>query len=1385
LTGPASLFEVSWEVCHKVGGVHTVVSTKARSLVERFGDDYVAVGPWLLSEGNAEKVLDPDPRFDAFSDGCRAAGVPVRVGRWRIPGSPRAILVEFTGLYARKDQILESLWRRYQVDSLAAGWDYVEPVLFGHAAGIVVERWFREFGKGPAVAQFHEWMAGAGLLHLKSAVPEIGTVFTTHASVLGRALAAEGLAPIAGLAGRTPAAAAESLGVRGKHSLEDASAREADVLTAVSTMTADEVAAFHGRRPETLLPNGLDVDAIAAAGTDLTPGRPLATLVRVASRFTGEDATGARMVCVAGRMEIRNKGYDLLLAAAAELAKRPGPRVVLWLFVPAGHSGLRHKIAGRLKTDALAGGPAGVVTHHIFEGDADAIVKLCAENGLANAAGSRVKVVYVPAYLHGNDGAIDLPYEVVVGAMDLTVFPSFYDAWGYTPQESLALGVPTVTTDCAGFGRWAAAEGLGPDDGVHVLPRAGRTFDEAKGALASLLDAALAGPRPAELSGRCRAAARRTSWTNFVAHCHEAFAAAAAAAAARPASQRTVQRVETRGDERPARPSVYPIEVANVVPPELAGLVRLAANWRFSWDPEIAALFEELSPSAWETLRNNPVRLLREAPPKDLAARAADPAYRRRLYAAVARTDAYLKPPAAAPGPVTPEHPVAYVCAEYGLHESLPIYSGGLGVLAGDHLRAASDLGLPLVAIGLLYRKGYMRQRLQGGVEQVALVDEVDPRLQALTLVTGRDGRPVEVELNFPGTTLHLRAWRADVGRVALYLLDSDVEANRPADRALTHSLYGGDAEHRVRQEIVLGRGGVRLLEKLGIRPSVFHVNEGHGAFVVLERVGELVRDAGLTFDEAREAVAATTVFTTHTPVPAGHDVFDEGLMRRHFADAPDWLGLPWEQFMALGSSHEEPGFNMTNLALRFAGFVNGVSRRHGEVSRGLLRSACPHLAVEEVPVRSITNGVHLSAWASAEIAHLLGRGGEPVTGADFERAANADLDALWAARKKLRQRLLARVASHLRRSFEDRRDSPALLERTLSALTPDAMYVGFARRFATYKRADLVLRDPGRLRDLLTADGKPVRLFVAGKAHPRDHAAKEMLARVARVARSDEFAGRLVVLENYDMGLARTLVQGVDVWLNNPRPPLEASGTSGMKAAANGALNLSVGDGWWLEGFAGTNGWLVGDETYAGDDAVQDELDAASLHRLLEEEVVPLFFRRDLRGVPREWLERVRRSLATIPPVFDAARMVAEYRDLAYAPLAAGFQALRADGWSALRQAASARRRLAAGIAAARIVRIAAGDSAVVGQATAVRVDVDLGTLAAEDVAVEFVVGRRTGAELAGVTVVPLAPEAQEPGAVRRWSGSFTPREPGSLGYFVRVRPRGPVSLRDPAVWA
>jgi starch phosphorylase len=748
-------------------------------------------------------------------------------------------------------------------------------------------------------------------------------------------------------------------------------------------------------------------------------------------------------------------------------------------------------------------------------------------------------------------------------------------------------------------------------------------------------------------------------------------------------------------------------------------------------------------------------------------------------------------------GEVTAERPVAYLSAEYGLHECMPVYSGGLGVLSGDHLRAASDIAMPLVAVGILYRRGYLRQRMEGGVTQRALEDPLDPALLPLDPVLDAQGREVRVTLGIPGATLGLRAWRAQVGRVTLFLLDADIPSNRPEDRAVTHHLYGGDGEYRIRQEIVLGRGAVRLLDRLEVRPSLWHLNEGHGAFAPLERVGALVRHGGLTFDEAREVVRAGTLFTTHTPVPAGHDRFSEDLVRRYFSDIASWAGIPWDRFLALGSTADDPGLlNMTALALQFAGRVNGVSREHGRVSRDLFRGLRPHLLTEEMPVASVTNGVHLGAWTGPEVASRLGAKDRPVVAADFAAAADLPAATLWEARNAARAALLKTVRRRLERTFLERGDSPVLLDRIVRGLDDGALVIGFARRFATYKRADLMLRDAARLRALLCDAKRPVRILLAGKSHPADGAARELLARVAQLARGDDFAGRLILLEDYDIGLGRALVQGVDVWLNTPRPPMEASGTSGMKAAINGVLNLSVADGWWPEGFDGTNGWQIGPNLPSAggvaptDTAARDAQDADSLYRLLEESVVPEFFKRNRAGVPLSWVERVRRSLVTLAPPFDVCRMVEEYGTWAYAPLAAEGAALAAEHFAGARALAERRSRMRKGMEELRILTATpcGGATPRPGERFAVSVEVAPGSLLPVEIAVDLVFGRR--GEDGGIvqpSVVSLVEEGPPEGGVLRYGGSCPVPATGGYAWSVRVRPAGSAvpGLHDPVRWS
>ncbi len=1401
MSTPRALIDVSWEVGHKVGGVHTVLSTRAKTLVERHGDAYLAVGPWLLSGGNVDRVLEPDSELDGFAEGCRAAGVPVRAGRWLVPGRPRTLLVEFSGLFARKDDLLRDLWDRHRVDSLRGDWEYEEPVVFGAAAALVVERWWREFcgGGTGAVAQFHEWLSAAALLSVRDRAPEIATLFTCHSTVLGRALGEGGRAPADRLAGRTPEAAASDLGVPARHSIESAAARAADVLATVSEPSAEECAVFHGRKPEAILPNGIDLDTLGRRVAGVTRREARERLSDVAARLLGESVRESAILVSGGRYEFRNKGFDLLLEAAAAVNRRPGNPVVLFLFVPSGTSGVRHDVAARLTAAAAPVDPlAGVATHVLFKGDRDPVAERCARLGLTNAAGCRVRVLHVPAYLEGGDGVVNISYEAAVQGADLGIFPSAYDAWGYTPQECLALGVPAVTTDAAGFGAWCRARDLGPSDGVWVLERRGRTAEEARDRLADIIHGFLSSPPSRKvLAPACRDAVRPTTWVNLVGEHEKAFELALASASQRAGEAtpppRRGRRIAARSANQGDRPRVFPLEVRAELPAEIAGLKHLAGNWRWTWDRAAQDLFEALSPTTWAATRNNPLRTIREAPAADIAAAAGDRGFRDRLRRCLKSLDAYMAVPPAPRGGVTAGAPVAYVSAEFGIHECLPVYSGGLGVLAADHLRAASDLALPLVAVGILYRRGYFRQRLEGGVSQRSLPDALDPADVSLEPVVDGEGRPVQITIGIPAATLSLRAWKAQVGRIPLYLLDADLEGNRPEDRVITHHLYGGDGEYRIRQEIVLGRGAVRLLARLGIPAAVWHLNEGHGAFAPLERAAAMVRDDGLTFDEAREVLRASTLFTTHTPVPAGHDRFSEDLVRRYFSDVASWAGVPWDRFIGLGAAPGEPGmFNMTALALQFAGRVNGVSRDHGLVSRRLFRGLRPRLLPDEMPVGHVTNGVHLAAWTGPEIADLLGAVDRPVTGEDFSgRAADLDARALWEARGRARQRLLDAVRARLRRTFAERGDSPALLARILDGLDPAALVVGFARRFATYKRADLLLRDPARLRAILDGQGRPVRILLAGKAHPADAVAQEMLARMATLARGDEFAGRIVLLEDYDMGLARSLVQGADVWLNTPRPPMEASGTSGMKAVANGGLHVSVADGWWPEGYDGTNGWRIGDAVPTGDAATLDARDADSLYRLLEEEIVPEFFRRDRRGVPKEWVERVRNSLRGLPAVFDAARMVHEYAEGFYVPLAARGAALRAGRFAAARDLAERCQRVRLGMRDLRILSATLADRGTVrpGDTLDLRVEVDPGPLSPEDFRVEVVLGARAGdGDLSGASSIALPAAGEGEGGALLFAGTCEVPCVGSHGWAVRVRPSwgdGPPGLNDPVVWA
>ncbi|HEX5704315.1 MAG TPA: alpha-glucan family phosphorylase [Pyrinomonadaceae bacterium] len=709
-----------------------------------------------------------------------------------------------------------------------------------------------------------------------------------------------------------------------------------------------------------------------------------------------------------------------------------------------------------------------------------------------------------------------------------------------------------------------------------------------------------------------------------------------------------------------------PVVRARELPATLKPLEKLAWNYWWSWAPDGPEIFRDLDPGLWQQCEQNPRALLAQTSDLRFAQMAADPAFAERLQQLSDRFDAYMSDARPWPGlrtseRVRPQTPVAYFCAEYGVHSSLPMYSGGLGILAGDHLKSASDLNLPLVAVGLFYGFGYFRQSVTGDDWQDETYKETYPDelpVEPVIDATGATGAPLMIEVTMRGRVVHARAWRAKIGRVQLYLLDTNVPENAEVDRLITGHLYGGDRETRLVQEIMLGIGGVRLLRQLRLSPSVFHMNEGHSAFLSLELAREIIETEHVSFADAAARVRERCVFTTHTPVAAGHDEFSPELITQGFGNWHEKaLGLSLEEFLALGrvNGGTDAAFGLTPLALRMSRSINGVSRKHGEVSRQLWQKMWPERKTDGVPITSVTNGVHPATWVASPIRSVYQR----LAGDDWlEMARHASAwsvaidklseEELWQAHSLLKQRLVAFVRDRCFDARLARGETDDYIESARTMFDPDVLTIGFARRIAGYKRWDLLLSDEKLLTKLLTDSERPVQFVFAGKAHPHDQGAKLILQKLLRWQRNPSVRQHVAFIEDYDQEVARQLVQGVDVWMNVPRRPQEASGTSGQKAAMNGVLNFSILDGWWLEGYDGQNGFAISDvSTLTDEDA--DQRDAASMYQVLQEQVIPPFYDRDDDGVPQRWVGMMKRAIQTLVPAFNSDRMAAEYAERIY----------------------------------------------------------------------------------------------------------------------------------------
>jgi glycogen phosphorylase len=805
-------------------------------------------------------------------------------------------------------------------------------------------------------------------------------------------------------------------------------------------------------------------------------------------------------------------------------------------------------------------------------------------------------------------------------------------------------------------------------------------------------------------------------------------------------------------------------------------------NLRWSWHQPTVELFESIDPAGWAASGGDPVAMLSSMRPGQLGALAANEDFLRRLDAAVADLRGYTDEPrwyqsgGAGEAELLPRA-IAYFSPEYGITAVLPQYSGGLGILAGDHLKSASDLGVPIIGVGLLYRHGYFTQSLSADGWQAERYPADDPNGLPLTLLRSADGDPVKITVPFPdGKVLTAQVWLARVGRVPLLMLDSYVEENEPAQHELTDRLYGGGSEHRLRQELLLGIGGVRAVRAFcaitgHAAPEVFHTNEGHAGFLGLERIREYVA-AGLAFDEALELSRAGTVFTTHTPVPAGIDRFPRDLIERYFTADAAGAGLPIERVLALGAETYPGGdhhmFNMAVMGMRLAQRVNGVSVLHGQVSRDMFAGLWPGFDTADVPIGSITNGVHAPTWVAHEVSEL----------GDSEAFAATDAQRLWEIRHQLRARLVTETRRRLRESWRQRGASGAELTWIDDVLDENVLTIGFARRVPSYKRLTLMLNDPQRLAGLLLDPERPIQIVIAGKAHPADEGGKRLIQQMVRFTDSETVRRRIVFLPDYDMALARFLVQGADVWLNNPLRPLEACGTSGMKVALNGGLNLSVRDGWWDEWYDGGNGWEIPTADGVEDPNRRDELEASALYELISKSVAPLFYDTGADSVPQGWVEMVRHELRTLGPLVQADRMVGDYVTQLYLPAAQASRALVSDDNGTVRGLATWKARVRNGWSGVRIEHVEAdGSEPSLGAVLDVRVTTSLGDLSADDVCVEVVYGR-TGEddELVDPSYAHLTADDSAQAPHTRFSGSVELGQPGPFGYTVRVLPSHPL---------
>ena len=1390
---PDYVFETSWEVCNKVGGIHTVIATKAPAITKQFRSKYILIGPDIWQHNENKEFVENPGLFKSWRAKAASEGLRVRVGNWKIEGNPIVILVDFSHYVSAKNEVLRYYWDNYKLDSFNSPWDYVESVLFGYAVGKVIESFvkFNTASRENVICHFHEWMTGSALLYLEGEMPKIGSVFTTHATVVGRSIAGNGYPLYNEMKNYNPEEMAYRFGVQHKHFLEKETTKVADCFTTVSEITAQEAQHFLSRKTDIITPNGFN-DAIVPAEKDFDKKRKAARerFINVAQALVTQPISeNTKIVAISGRYEFRNKGIDAFIDALGALNRNPKNKkeLLAYILIPTAYDAPNQGLLNNLHhPEQTTPNEQKHLTHILPDVYNDAIVKRINEQQLFNRKEDKVKVIFCRSYLNGNDGVFNLSYYDLLIGLDGTAFPSYYEPWGYTPLESLAFKVPTITTNLAGFGKWVNDYYPQKQKAIEVVNRTDSNYGEVVGAIVkniqNLLDSkdddfqALR-----ETAGKVSEIALWKNLVQYYIKCYEL----------------TLENIEDRVESLPPvetdgvaylekskvvnTPNWRSVIIHRAIPEALQPLEELAKNLWWCWNDEAYEVFKYIDKAKWIEVRKNPIALLDSISLSRYKELENDAVFMRNLSKVYGDFQEYMAKKAEMVSPS-----ISYFSMEYGLHSSLKIYSGGLGILAGDYLKEASDKATKITGVGLLYRYGYFTQKLSSAGNQEADYEAQDfSKIPVTPVFDPETGKWIVISIELPGRTLYARVWRVDVGRIELYLLDTDFENNREDDRSITHHLYGGDWENRLKQEMLLGLGGIKMLRKLGINSDIYHCNEGHAAFIGLERLSEFIEHNNLTFSEAMEVVRASSLFTTHTPVPAGHDAFEEGLLRAYLGSYTDKLHVNWEQILALGKiklSNPHEKFSMSNLAANLSQEVNGVSWLHGEVSKDILKDLWPGYMPEELHISYVTNGVHQPTWT----AGLWKEVENEVFGKDykthhyhpksFEGIYKVSDQRVWEIKTALRSKLLRRVEQKLRLEKNTPYFSPRQLVEIKENLREDILTIGFARRFATYKRAHLLFTNIERLDRIINNPERPVQFIFAGKAHPADKAGQDLIKNIVEISKLPQFLGKILFIPNYDMELARHMVQGVDVWMNTPTRPLEASGTSGEKAAMNGTMHFSVLDGWWVEGYREDAGWALPMERSYENQQYQDEMDAETIYNIIEDEIAPIFYDKNKDGISSRWCALIKNTIAKVAVNFTTTRMLTDYENQYYYPMTERVTKLKDNKFATAIELSNWKRKVTQewdNIKVADFKVPNRNEQLIsIGKTYKGEITLELGDLRPEDVGVELVVAQQKDDKFKVLSTTEFTVAAQE-GNKATYQLEIASEYPGALHLAIRIFPK------------